>query len=68
MSSGFISFCIKGVTYIKGFIIGFIFYFILTIIFDFFGVNNIIVKISIIASIILIIYVIAQLQKKNNKS
>ena len=52
----------------KGFIIGFIFYFILTIIFDFFGVNSIIVKAIIIASIILIIYVIAQLSKKNNKS
>ncbi|WP_165442909.1 hypothetical protein [Senegalia massiliensis] len=52
---------------IKNFIIGFITYFVLSIILDLFGVNTTIIK-SIIVIIILIIYFIIQSQKKNNKS
>lgn len=49
---------------IKEFILGFITYFVLGLILDLFGVDTILVK----TSIILIIYVIAQLQKKHTKS
>ncbi|WP_461206414.1 hypothetical protein [Clostridium sp. DL1XJH146] len=50
----------------KAFIIGFITYFLLSVILEFLDINTVIVKTSIFA-IILIIYFVMKLYKKNNK-
>lgn len=53
---------------IKSFIMGFISYFVLTVILELFGVDTFIVRTIIAAILILIGYFIILLYKKNNRS
>jgi hypothetical protein len=49
---------------IGSFILGFISYFVLSIILDLFGVNTVIIKVIIITVIILAAYIILELRKR----